>query len=83
MGSKPTSAAGGRNAARKSTREFTAGQRVRVDDDVRSGYYADQQGTIVEVRRVVLLGVVRELSRRGKRPNNGDVEIGVQFGRIS
>jgi hypothetical protein len=58
---------------------------VRVDDDdvVGSGYYAGHQGTIVEVRRVVLLGVVRELSRRGKRPNKGDVEIGVQFGRIS
>lgn len=57
---------------------------MRVDDDVvGSGYYAGQQGSIVEVRRVVLLGVVRELARRGKRPKNGDVEIGVQFGKIS
>jgi hypothetical protein len=83
LGSKRSTAAGSRNGARKSTSEFTAGQPVRVNGDVRPEYYAGQQGSIVEVRRVPLLGVVRELARRGKRPNNGDVEIGVQFGRIS
>jgi hypothetical protein len=56
---------------------------VRVNGDVRPEYYAGQQGSIVEVRRVPLLGVVCELSRRGKRPNNGDVEMGVQLGKIT
>jgi hypothetical protein len=56
---------------------------VRVNDDVRPEYYAGQQGSIVEVRRVVPLAIVRELARRGRRPNNGDVEIGVRLGEIS
>ncbi|MGD0944927.1 MAG: hypothetical protein ABR972_11725 [Acidimicrobiales bacterium] len=78
-----SNAAGSRNAARKSTSEFTASQRVRVNDDVRPVRYAGQQGSIVEVRRVVPLAIVRELARQGKRPNNGDIEIGVRLGKIT
>jgi hypothetical protein len=81
--SKPSSAADRRNAARKSTSEFTAGQRVRVNDDVRPKRYAGQQGSIVEVRRVVPLPIARELARQGRRPNNGDVEIGLRLGKIT
>ncbi len=35
--SKPSNAVGSRSAARKITSEFTAGQRVRVNDDVEIG----------------------------------------------
>jgi hypothetical protein len=81
--SEPAIAADKRNGARKSISQFTTGQRVRVNDDVRPEQFAGQQGAIVEVRRVVPLAIVRELVRRGKRPNNGDVEIGVRLGKFS
>jgi len=60
---------------------FALGQTVRVNDGVRPRRDAGPTGTVVDVARVVPEGIVRELYRQGKTTNNGDVEIGVRFGR--
>jgi hypothetical protein len=56
---------------------------VRVNDDVRPKQFAGKPGTVVEVRRVVPLSIVRGLALQGKRPSNGDIEIGVRLGNIT
>jgi hypothetical protein len=60
---------------------FVVGQTVRVSAYVRPRRYAGRTGTITVVARVVPEHIVRDLHRQGRTTSNGDVEVGVRFGR--
>ena len=62
---------------RDGTGGFRLGQRVRVNDDVRS--YAGRVGTVAAASRVVPKAIADKLHREGKTTNNGDFEIGLDF----